>query len=40
MAVRAPFTPEQVENLNDYQASGTFHEFTCGNDLCPGIDGW
>lgn len=28
----APWTPEQVENLNRYQKSGVFHEFTCGND--------
>lgn len=28
--VRAPFTPEQVTSLNDYQRSGVFHPFTCG----------
>ena len=48
--VRAPFTPEQVNSLNAYQFSGIFHEFTCGNDACPGTsdqrvlyaleDGW
>jgi len=46
--VRAPFTPGQVASLNGYQASGVFHEFTCGNDDCPGEqavlvaaeDGW
>jgi len=37
--VRAPFSAEQVASLNAYQASGAFHEFTCGNDLCPGVDG-
>lgn len=26
----APWTSEQVENLNRYQKSGVFHEFTCG----------
>lgn len=26
------FTDEEVENLNRYQASGVFHEFTCGRD--------
>ena len=39
MTVRAPFTPDQVASLNGYQASGAFHEFTCGNELCPGTDG-
>jgi hypothetical protein len=34
-AVRAPFTPGQVASLNAYQASGAWHEFTCGNDDCP-----
>lgn len=37
--VTAPFTNEQVENLNGYQRSGVFHEFTCGNDFCLGVDG-
>jgi hypothetical protein len=36
---RAPFTPAQVASLNAYQASETFHPFTCGNELCPGTDG-
>lgn len=27
---KAPFTPEQVESLNDYQKSGAMHPFTCG----------
>jgi hypothetical protein len=25
----APWTPEQVQNLNDYQKSGKMHPFTC-----------
>lgn len=25
----APWTPEQIENLNDYQTSGQFHPYTC-----------
>ena len=25
------FTKEEVENLNSYQESGIFHQFTCGN---------
>jgi len=33
--VVAPFTPDQVASLNRYQASGRFHEFTCGNAECP-----
>lgn len=27
---KAPFTDEQVKNLNDFQAFGRFHPFTCG----------
>lgn len=27
----APFTPEQVVALNDYQRARRFHPFTCGN---------
>ena len=27
--VKAPFTPEQVENLNEYQKLGKWHPFTC-----------
>lgn len=30
--VEAPFSPEQVEALNTYQRTGTFHPFTCGNE--------
>lgn len=28
----SPFTPEQVESLNNYQNEGKFHPFTCAND--------
>lgn len=45
--VRAPFTPEQVESLNRFQASARYHPFTCGNDHFGGgvalfarEDGW
>ena len=27
---KAPFTPEQVANLNAYQSRGDMHPFTCG----------
>jgi len=30
--IKAPFTDEQVQNLNEYQKLGIMHEFTCGND--------
>lgn len=30
----APFTPEEVVNLNEYQETGCFHPFTCGTDSC------
>lgn len=33
--VIAPFTPDQVASLNAYQASGVFHEYTCGSEVCP-----
>lgn len=29
--ITAPFTPEQVANLNNYQQSNVGHPFTCGN---------
>lgn len=32
--ITAPWTPEQVENLNGFQRSGWYHPFTCGNDTC------
>jgi len=43
--IYAPFTPEQVESLNEYQNSLAFHPFTCGgkecrNDLVATSDGW
>lgn len=27
--MKAPFTKEQVENLNKFQQEGRFHPFTC-----------
>lgn len=41
--VKAPWTDEQVESANGYQAEGVFHPFTCGecgNDLKAERDGW
>ena len=29
--IKAPFTPEQVKALNEFQESGMFHPFTCGS---------
>lgn len=34
--IYVPFTEAQVISLNEYQPSGAFHPFTCGNELCPG----
>lgn len=31
MTIHAPFTPEQVRRLNEYQHAGQFHPYTCGN---------
>jgi hypothetical protein len=31
--IKAPFTAEQVEALNQYQKSGKFHPFTCPGNL-------
>jgi len=28
--IKAPFTKEQVDNLNKFQSQTTFHPFTCG----------
>lgn len=28
--IKAPWTDEQVDNLNRFQHSGSFHPFTCG----------
>lgn len=46
--IRAPWTPEQVAALNDYQRSGVMHPFTCGHEhpahpnaiLTAAPDGW
>lgn len=44
--IKAPFTDEQVNNLNRYQKLGFIHEFTCGNEhegdntLIATKDGW
>lgn len=27
--MKAPFTEEQINNINDYQNRGMFHPFTC-----------
>ena len=32
--IKAPWTDEQVKNLNDYQGAGVFHPFTCGGTNC------
>jgi|GEM_PF-1656772 len=37
--IKAPFTDEQVKGLNEYQNSGVFHEFTCGNSKHPADKG-
>ena len=29
--IRAPWTPEQVYNLNKFQENGRMHPFTCGS---------
>lgn len=46
-AIWAPWTPEQVAALNEFQRRGQFHPFTCGGDHVPGSpvlvareDGW
>lgn len=31
LSIKAPFTDEQVKNLNDFQKSGRYHPFTCGS---------
>jgi len=41
--IRAPFTPKQVEVLNEFQNSGVIHPFTCaecGRDLLATEQGW
>jgi hypothetical protein len=32
--VVVPFTDDQIESLNAFQAFGTFHPFTCGESQC------
>lgn len=29
--IYAPFNQEQIKSLNEFQQSGYWHEFTCGN---------
>ncbi len=31
--ILAPFTDDQITSLNEYQASGVFHPFTCGGSI-------
>lgn len=43
--IKAPWTEQQVKNLNDYQRDGLMHDFTCGNDsrhhsLVATVNGW
>jgi len=43
--VSAPFTDDQVDSLNAFQAFGASHPFTCGGDNCREVlratsDGW
>ena len=42
--VRAPWTEEQVKNLQEWQASSTVHSFTCRQNslhqLVPTVRGW
>jgi hypothetical protein len=42
---KAPWTQEQVDNLNAFQQMGSFHPFTCGGSNCREVlvatsDGW
>lgn len=30
--IKAPFTQDQVNNINEFQEAGVVHPFTCGND--------
>lgn len=32
--IKAPFTPEQVEALNNWQKAGIYHPYICGNEQC------
>ncbi len=36
--IKAPFSKEQVEKLNEYQGKGEFHPFTCCSDDAGGTD--
>ena len=50
--IRAPWTQEQVDRLNEYQRAGAFHPFTCPREhscserlygaveLVATVDGW
>jgi hypothetical protein len=46
MIITAPWTDDQVANLNAWQHAGNVHEFTCGGDhagsrvLVARNDGW
>lgn len=46
MKIKAPWTQEQVDALNNYQKSGMFHGYTCGGAhevsqlLVSTINGW
>jgi hypothetical protein len=33
--IKAPFTPDQVNSLNEFQKSGVMHPFTGNNDMLP-----
>lgn len=39
MHIISPWTPEQVAQLNKWQAAGYVHPFTCSNDDCAGGNG-
>jgi hypothetical protein len=36
----APFTPEQVRNLNGYQESGAYHPYTCRSGCRVKVEGY
>ena len=33
--IKAPWTPDQVNSLNEFQKSGVMHPFTGNNDMLP-----
>jgi hypothetical protein len=39
MIIHAPFTEEQVKNINEYQVDGMMHPFTCPCDHDDFVDG-